>query len=200
MSRIEAWLVDLDGTLYRPLPVKLAMAVELGLGGWSAAGALRHFRHEHEAVRASGEAFSPSPFAEQVRRTQRRTGHAPEVIEALVVEWMQRRPGKWIWRFRRTALLEEIGAFRQAGGRTALVSDYPARMKLEALGAEMLFEEIVASGEPGGPARLKPHPEGYLAAAARLGVTPAACLVIGDREDADGAAARAAGMQFRLIG
>jgi beta-phosphoglucomutase-like phosphatase (HAD superfamily) len=38
-----------------------------------------------------------------------------------------------------------------------------------------------------------------LLAAERLEVEPAACLVIGDRDDADGEAARAAGMAFRHI-
>ncbi|MGE5786496.1 MAG: HAD hydrolase-like protein, partial [Myxococcales bacterium] len=32
-----------------------------------------------------------------------------------------------------------------------------------------------------------------------LGVEPTRCLVIGDRVDADGAAAKAAGMSFRLV-
>jgi beta-phosphoglucomutase-like phosphatase (HAD superfamily) len=39
-----------------------------------------------------------------------------------------------------------------------------------------------------------------LRAAAALEVEPSACLVIGDRDDADGEAARAAGMAFRRIG
>jgi HAD superfamily hydrolase (TIGR01509 family) len=46
---------------------------------------------------------------------------------------------------------------------------------------------------------LKPDPEGYLLAARTLGVEPAQCLVIGDRLDADGAAAQAAGMAFQHI-
>ncbi|HEV8245640.1 MAG TPA: HAD family hydrolase, partial [Polyangiaceae bacterium] len=79
------------------------------------------------------------------------------------------------------------------------VSDYPAQRKLAALGTPELFDVVVASGEPGGPRRLKPHPEGFLRAAEALGVAPARCLVIGDREDADGLAARAAGMGFRLM-
>jgi beta-phosphoglucomutase-like phosphatase (HAD superfamily) len=38
-----------------------------------------------------------------------------------------------------------------------------------------------------------------LSAAERLGIAPANCLVIGDRDDADGAAARAAGMAVHII-
>ncbi len=90
-------------------------------------------------------------------------------------------------------------AFKAKGGRTALVSDYPAQRKLDALGCRELFDVIVANGEKNGPRRLKPDPEGYLLAAKLLEVAPAVCLVIGDRDDADGAAARAAGMGFRLV-
>jgi HAD superfamily hydrolase (TIGR01549 family) len=101
--------------------------------------------------------------------------------------------------FKRRSLLRRISEHRKAGGRTAVVSDYPARHKLEAMQVTELFDVVVASGEPGGPKRLKPDPDGYLLAARTLGVEPTQCLVIGDRLDADGAAARAAGMAFHLI-
>jgi phosphoglycolate phosphatase/putative hydrolase of the HAD superfamily len=102
-------------------------------------------------------------------------------------------------RFRREALLSEIKAFRDEGGRTALVSDYPAQVKLSALDVATLFDRVIANGESGGPKRLKPSPDGLLLAAASLKAEPKRCLVIGDRLDADGAAANAAGMEFRLI-
>ena len=201
--RYQAWLVDLDGTLYAPLLVKFAMAGELFVGGWGAIGTLRRFRFEHERLRheqAAGlDSADDDPFTVQLRRTADALALEATVVEARVREWMFERPGKWLRRAQRTALLEEIAAFRAAGGRTALVSDYPARAKLRALGAESLFEVVVASGEPNGPMRLKPHPQGYLRAAALLGVDPEHCLVIGDRDDADGAAAQAAKMAFRRI-
>lgn len=198
MEPRKAWLVDLDGTLYSQRPVRLLMAAELALGGWSSAGVLRRFRQEHERVRELE--LEGDPFALQIQRTAEALGRSADQVEGEVRRWMIERPGRWLSRFRRQALLAEIVAFRGAGGRTALVSDYPARSKLEALGASDLFDTIVASGEPGGPRRLKPHPEGYLLAAERLEVEPSACLVIGDRDDADGEAARAAGMAFRRIG
>jgi HAD superfamily hydrolase (TIGR01549 family) len=201
--RYQAWLVDLDGTLYAPLLVKFAMAGELLLGGWGAIGTLRRFRLEHERLRheqAAGlDGVDDDPFTVQLRRTAEALAVEATVVEARVREWMLERPGKWLRRAQRTALLQEIAAFRAAGGRTALVSDYPARAKLRALGVESLFEVVVASGEPNGPKRLKPHPQGYLRAAALLGVDPEHCLVIGDRDDADGAAAQAAKMAFRRI-
>ncbi|HEX6767605.1 MAG TPA: HAD family hydrolase [Polyangiaceae bacterium] len=193
----KAWLVDLDGTLYSATPVRLLMATELFLGGWASASVLRRFRVEHERVRELG--LEGDPFALQIARTAEALGRSASDVEERVRDWMIERPGRWLARFRRQALLAEIEAFRSAGGRTALVSDYPARRKLEALGASALFDTVVASGEPGGPRRLKPHPDGYLRAAELLEVEPGSCLVIGDREDADGEAARAAGMAFRRI-
>ncbi len=195
----RAWLVDLDGTLYAPLWVKLAMAAELAVGGWAAVATLRRFRQEHERMRETFDQDVDSPFAIQVERTAAALGVDRAVVEHHVTEWMIERPQKWIRRFKRDGLLDEIAAFRQAGGKTALVSDYPASGKLAALAAAGLFDAVVASGEAGGPRRLKPHPAGYLEAARRLGVEPSDCLVIGDREDADGAAARAAGMTFRKV-
>jgi beta-phosphoglucomutase-like phosphatase (HAD superfamily) len=106
------------------------------------------------------------------------------------------RPARWVRAFRRKTLISRIHQFRERGGRTALVSDYPARQKLGALGVAELFDAIVACGEPRGPCRLKPDPEGVLLAAELLAVAPSACLVIGDRWDVDREAARRANMAF----
>lgn len=195
----RAWLCDLDGTLYRQNPIRAAMAAEVALSGWRVAGLLRHMRHELERMRADEHCPAGDPFAEQVRRVAARLSLPPERVEQVVRSWMIHRPGKWLWWFRRQELLARIERFRAAGGRTALVSDYPARDKLRSLRALDLFEHVVASGEHDGPPRLKPWPDGYLLAAERLGVEPAHCLVIGDRRDADGLAAERAGMAFELV-
>lgn len=199
MRNHDAWLVDLDGTLYSPRPMKWAMAGELALLGLPFVRTLRCFRHQHELLRAEGGAYEPSPFDEQVKRTADLLHLPAAEVDRLIRQWMIDRPCKWLRRFRRQSLLDEITAFRGEGGRTAVVSDYPAQAKLAALGAAALFDRVVASGDPGGPKHLKPVPEGLLLAASALEVEPKRCLVIGDRDDVDGAAALAAGMEFRLI-
>jgi HAD superfamily hydrolase (TIGR01549 family) len=208
----DAWLLDLDGTLYRARWVKIMMAAELALDGFRAARSLRRFRREHELIReqqAESEQqgshgreegkLAPNPFQLQLARAAGSLDMDQEALQIIVERWMIERPGKWLARFKRHELFDDIRTFRAGGGKTALVSDYPARSKLRALGATQLFDVVVASGEPGGPQRLKPHPEGYLRAAESLGVAPERCLVLGDRDDADGAAARAARMSFQLI-
>jgi FMN phosphatase YigB (HAD superfamily) len=200
-TRYAAWLVDLDGTLYRQTPVKFAMAAELMLFGWGAIPILRSFRQAHEVLRGGEQtlALAQSPFQRQLEHTAGVLGKSPDEVESTVREWMFERPLKWLPRVKNRALLEAILAYRNRGGKTALVSDYPASRKLAALGATGHFELVVSNGEPGGPSKLKPDPEGFVSAARQLGVEVESCLVIGDRDDADGAAARAAGMGFHLI-
>lgn len=199
-STYSAWLIDLDGTLYWATGVKLAMALELFFFGLRTARRLGRFRQEHELLRQDPPADGADPFAIQIERAARALAIEPSALERDVRNWMIRRPLPYISLFRRRGLLSEIASFRRAGGRTGLVSDYPAREKLRALGVGDLFEVVVASGESAGPSRLKPDPDGYQRAARALSVRPEACLVIGDRDDADGEAARAAGMGFRKIG
>ncbi len=195
----EAWLVDLDGTLYRSLPMKLAMGVQIAFADPGLRHAVMAFRAAHENIRAQSPEDSTSPYEAQLDLAAERVGLPADRLAAIVEDWMIERPSKWIASFKRRGLIREIANHRAAGGRTALVSDYPARRKLAALDLATQFEVVVANGEDGGPRRLKPDPEGYLIAAKRLGVPPAACLVIGDRDDADGEAARRAGMAFRRV-
>jgi HAD superfamily hydrolase (TIGR01549 family) len=194
-----AWLIDLDGTLYRQNMVRSVMAVELALWGRSAISTLRTFRREHERLRNGEPSGAGDPFAQQMSRTANRLNMPEQRVADIVNHWMIDRPGKWLRMFRRRTLLEGISKFRAQGGRTAIVSDYPARQKLRALQVTDLFDVVVACGEPGGPDYLKPSPAGYLLAADRLGISPCDCLVIGDRQDADGEAARRAGIAFQLV-
>ena len=122
-----------------------------------------------------------------------------DAVRTIVDEWMFARPGRWLWRFRRGGLLAEIAEFRANGGRTALVSDYPAREKLLALNAAELFDAVIANGETDRPYRLKPSPEPFLMAATALNIPSSQCLVLGDRDNTDGLAAQRAGMAFRHI-
>ena len=77
-----AWLVDLDGTLYRQFPVRLAMALQLLLFGLGKASLLRHFRHEHERVRELG--LEGDPFTIQIIRTAEAFGRSEAEVRACV--------------------------------------------------------------------------------------------------------------------
>jgi tRNA threonylcarbamoyl adenosine modification protein (Sua5/YciO/YrdC/YwlC family) len=67
---------------------------------------------------------------------------------------------------------------------------------LRVLGIQDLFDEILTLSES---RRFKPAPELYTQMAARLGVTPADCLSLGDRYDLDLAPAASVGMPTLLV-
>ncbi len=196
----DAWLVDLDGTLYRGLGVKCMMSLELLVLGARHARVLQRFRREHERLRRSDARGYPDPFRAQLQETAAATGYTVAAVERVVIEWMFDRPGKWLRLFRRRSLLHDIAQFRASGGQVAVVSDYPAERKLRAMRIHTCFDAVVANGESVMPLALKPDPAIVLEAARRLHVAPGRCLVIGDREDADGVAAAAAQMSFRRVG
>jgi FMN phosphatase YigB (HAD superfamily) len=195
----RAWLVDLDGTLYHQSALRLAMALELALSGWPAVRCIQAFRSEHERLRWEVPPPSGDSFQTQVMRTAARLGRPDEEVRGMVEQWIIRRPCRWLHSLRRRGLLREIAEFRGRGGKTAVVSDYPALAKLEAMRIAHLFDVVIARGESSEPLRLKPWPGGYLLAADRLSVAPEDCLVIGDRVAVDGQAAQRAGMQFRRV-
>ena len=72
--KYEAWLVDFDGTLYHRSGVRLAMAVELALGGWAAIPCLQAFRGEQERLRLETREPLANPFSTQIERTAARLG------------------------------------------------------------------------------------------------------------------------------
>lgn len=191
----RAWLVDLDGTLYHKAPVRLAMATELCLSGWNVIRVLKAFRRWHERLREDAETQGNEPYETQLAKTSQELSVPVELVEHIATRWMVQRPGRWLRLFRRRDLLAAIGAFRRQGGATALVSDYPAREKLQGLQVQHCFDAVVANRETAGY-RMKPSPSGFLVAAETLAVEPSECLVIGDRVDTDREAARRAGMAF----
>ena len=88
-----------------------------------------------------------------------------------------------------------LGALRAAGLPLALVSNVALpgwlyRERLEAWGLAGAFAELWFSHDAGSR---KPAPDMLLGALARLGVEPAAAVMVGDRRETDVAAGRAAG-------
>ena len=89
MKGYEAYLVDLDGTLYEALPVKLAMAGELAVAGWLSWATLRRFRQEHERLRELQAQPEDSPFRLQIESTARALGVPSGDVERCVQFAMQ---------------------------------------------------------------------------------------------------------------
>jgi FMN phosphatase YigB (HAD superfamily) len=99
-------------------------------------------------------------------------------------------PAEWVIPF--------VSQCKLLGIRLVVLSDYGhTKEKLQALGLECsLFDWVVSAPELGG---LKPASQLMACVAAKMGVQPHQCLVIGDRDDTDGELARSFNAPFVLV-
>ncbi len=205
LTSIDAIVLDVDGTLYRQGPVRRQMALRLAgacvtqpVRAQRAVRVIRSFRSNLERIRAKLPQGEDHP-AQQLQRTIAETGVRKELVESVIEEWMFERPLALIGGYPRKGLHRFLGQAMKHGIRLSVFSEYPCEAKLESLGVRETFSVVVSSCDPQ-VRRFKPDPAGFLSAAAQLGAEPAKTLVIGDRDDADGAGARAAGMPYLEIG
>lgn len=187
---IKLVVFDVDGTLYAQRPLRLLMAAQLIVHSLvrrdrRTFSVLQAYRaHRERLGDAETEDFETALLAEVARR------HAidVELVRRTVEEWMETRPLASLSRCRYPAVDRLFTRVRSSGRKVGVLSDYPAADKLHALG--LSADVVVSAGEVG---TLKPHPRGLERLMALAGARPHETVLIGDRADRDGEAARRAG-------
>jgi FMN phosphatase YigB (HAD superfamily) len=197
-SPIRLVVFDLDGTLYDQSCLRRRMLRELGLYCLrhpTEVGLLRvigEFRRARERL-ADEQASNIAQL--QYERPAASLAIQPEAVAGVVREWFEERPLRHLGGCRFASIDQVFESLRGSGRQVGVFSDYPVRDKLRALNLEA--DLVAAAAEPEID-RLKPHPAGLESLMKRTGVTPVQTLMIGDREDRDGACARNAGVQYRI--
>lgn len=189
---------DLDGTLYHQAPVRMQMARKLLLhalrerNGWRDARMLRYFRKDREAL---AESCQRGVREEQYAATARAFGVGTGTVATVVHRWMEVAPLEVL----RSARIRDVEVFfaalRARGIKIGVFSDYPIEAKLTVLGLHA--DATCCSTEPDVDC-LKPGTIGLKKLLDLLRIEPHECVMIGDREDRDGACARAMNMRFLL--
>jgi HAD superfamily hydrolase (TIGR01509 family) len=204
-ARVRAVLFDLDGTLYRQRPLRALMMMELAGLPFAAPGQasrririLSAFRRAQERLRT--EEHQPGLSATAQVEQAARDAAVPEAeVEALVNEWIFRRPLKYLRRLRAEGLVDMLTLLDRCRVPAGVYSDYPADAKIDALGLSGRFAFLLTSSDPK-IGTFKPNPRGFLQACERWHLQPREVLMVGDRADTDAAGAAAAGMPCVLIG
>jgi HAD superfamily hydrolase (TIGR01509 family) len=201
-DRLKAVIFDVDGTMYRQVPLRRAMLLRLvrthlahPVKGWRTIRTLSAYRRAQEDLR--GE-MSGDMAEAQIRITCERTGSDRASVMDCVERWMEQEPLGLLPRCRHSGLVEFLRACKARGLRLAALSDYPAAAKLQALGIADLFDAVLCAQSPE-VGVFKPHPRGLIVVAERLGVSVDECLYVGDRAAVDAAAAEAAGMPCAIV-
>ncbi len=203
MTGTRAIVFDVDGTLYAAGPLRRRMALSLirAYAGnpwrlWQAARALQAWRRALEELRrAEGQVRIPG---DQYLRAAELSGMSVDEVRGFAGQWFEEAPLEALRGAARRGLRELLAAARAEGIRLAVLSDYPAQAKLEALGVAEFFTVVTWAGDAGVQA-YKPHPGGLLATLERLGVPPEQAVYVGDRAEVDGECARRAGVRFVAV-
>jgi putative hydrolase of the HAD superfamily len=191
---IEAVAFDLDGTLYpnyslniRLIPFTLRSARLL-----LAFGKARSIHHSERTATVQADFY-----AEQAALVAEILGEEPGVIKEKIEKLIYRG---WESHFKKIRLysgvLETLEAFRSAGLKLGLLSDFPPEAKLEYLGIGSYWDAVLCSERVG---CLKPESAPFLELAKALDAEPGKILYVGNSFHYDVIGAKKAGMSAALI-
>jgi FMN phosphatase YigB (HAD superfamily) len=203
-ASLKAIVFDVDGTLYRQDPVRLAMFFRLigahlhqPLTGLRTFRWLQAYRKAQERLRH--EPPNGSDLADrQLMLASEWTGVPPWVLRSCVSRWMEQEPLGLLRPYLRDGLPELLGAAAGRALRLGACSDYPATEKLTAMGIAGFFQAVV-SAQDAEVQRFKPHPRILEIALRRLGVNREEALYVGDRPEVDAETARQAGVACAIV-
>jgi FMN phosphatase YigB (HAD superfamily) len=185
---------DVDGTLYRQRPLRVRMARDILLHtllkrDLNVMAVLAKYRRIRERL---GDEQVVDFERALIAQTAAATASSPDSVRAIVSEWVEQRPLRYLAACRYPGLSQLFAGLRRSGKSIGILSDYPAEAKLEALG--LTADYVVFAGDEN-IGILKPHPRGLESLIAAAGMKPRETVVIGDRVDRDGLVAQRAGAQ-----
>lgn len=192
----KLYVFDLDGTLYDQPDLRRIMA--LRLMSYYVFRPLKikelillsHFRKVKDGWKGS------SSEEEIIKKTASDKGADPAVVSAVVKKWIYDNPISALRRTADKALIEWIASLRKRGRKVAVLSDYPAALKLEALSVKVdgIYDPTDERID-----ELKPSPKGLISIMNDFGVQCGDVLMIGDRMEKDGECAKAAGCDWLIL-
>jgi len=195
-NQLDAVIFDVDGTLFDHLAMRPFMARALlrhlltQRHGWRDLLVVMSFRRLRNrlALAEAGEIGR-----QDFEITAQSTGVPVAEVQKIVARWLYHEPLSVIRRHAFPGVEAFLTMLKERGIRTGVFSDYPAEDKLRALG---LSVDVVRDATAADIGRLKPNPAGFLKVAELLGISPSRCLIVGDRDDRDGVAAKRGGFVF----
>jgi HAD superfamily hydrolase (TIGR01509 family) len=128
-----------------------------------------------------------------------RTGAPREVVAKVIKTWFEDAPLPLLSNYVRPGLVAFLREARSRKIKLAVVSDYPAAAKLNALEVAEYFDAVVCAQDPE-VQRFKPDPRSLHVALQRLEVAGENALYVGDRPSVDAEAARRAGVRSIIVG
>ena len=191
-TRFSAVAFDLDGTLYPDSQLFFRLVPFLCKNQ----RLLRAMGKARTQLRNSGN-YGGDFYELQARAMGEILGEDAEKVRETTDRLIYRG---WVPLFKKVKLFphlrETLDAFRAAGIRMGVLSDFPPKAKLEIMGLADYWDVMLCSEESG---RLKPDPVSFLEMARKLEKQPEEILYVGNKVSYDVEGAHSAGMKAALI-
>lgn len=190
----------MDGTLYYQKPFRLKMLLvlltKLALNPfhWKELRVIFYYRR----LREKWDAMDAQADLEerQYEACAKKCGCKGKEVENIIKRWMQEEPLVHLKAYQDEQAAKLIGQLRSEGVLNAVYSDYPTADKLEALGISVDRQFCSADSQI---SCMKPNPKGILYILDAMGIQAEDALMIGDRMEKDGEAAKAAGVDWLIL-
>ena len=191
---VQLVVFDVDGTLYDQRSLRLRMLAlmlkhVLAKRSLDVPRILRIYRILREIA---AEETSNVCGSTQYDATAFRLGCESARVEAVVQEWMERRPLPILASCKLRGINDVFDAACRQRKRVGILSDYPAHDKLAVLG---LTADFVVTAADRDITYLKPHPAGLRKLLELANVGPENTIMIGDRVERDWAVADKLGIR-----
>ena len=196
---IKLVVFDVDGTMYNQKRLRRKMFISLVAyylfrpSRWSDLRILKTFREEREKHKSHP---TEDLQQDQFIWCETRTGKDINRIRQVVTQWIIKYPLQYLHRMVYPGIHEFFEELKKAGITVAVLSDYPADEKMQSMG---LQADLIISATDTLVNALKPDPAGLRYIAEYFKTDIRDILLIGDRDDTDGEAARRIDMQFIII-
>jgi len=191
-ARFSAVAFDLDGTLYPDFRLFFRL-IPFSLKNYRLLRAMGKARAQMRKTNAYDGDF----YGHQARLMGEILGEDAEKVRERTDRLIYRG---WVPLFKNIKLFphlrETLDAFRKAGVRMGVLSDFPPETKLETMKLSQYWDVMLCSEESG---RLKPDPVSFLELAGKMGKKPEEILYVGNKLSYDVGGAHAAGMKAALV-
>jgi HAD superfamily hydrolase (TIGR01549 family) len=198
LDEYKAVIFDMDGTLYYQKPFRIRMLLFL-LGhvishpsSFNDMLIIKKYREVREHWDKSAKDLDTAQY-EYVARLKNTTA---EHVEEVVKFYMHKAPLRLLPSFKDSELAKIIDNLHAKGVKVIVYSDYPAEDKLKAFNIKADRCYCSADARIGS---MKPDPKGLKVILSDIGLKSEEALMVGDRYEKDGLAAKACKMDYIIL-
>lgn len=193
LNKYDLYVFDVDGTLYFQQKLRIIMAGRLlsyyicHINRIKDLFIIKDFRSLRDKAESTEKLYELTAEKNHVKADR---------VKDVIKKWIYDNPLDAVSKTRDAKLLEIIEKLKDSGKTVAIWSDYAADDKLNALGLECQY---VYTAEDERVGELKPSPKGLNLIMNDLSVTADKTIMVGDRMEKDGEAAKAAGCDYLIL-